>query len=86
MEEIYEAIIQPLQYMAATPLEKVYQGTFLCSVSVSSFSSFSSAHQAALATIRVAEAWRREMYSGRVEGNYKRNQFNEFPPCMKKCL
>lgn len=68
------------------PLETVYQGTFLGSVPVSSFFSFSSAHQAALATIRAAEAWRGETYSGGVEGNYKRNQFNEFPPCMKKCL
>ena len=32
----------------------------------------------------VAEAWRREMYSGGVVGNYKRNQFNEFPPSMEK--
>lgn len=27
----------------------------------------------------VAEAWRREMYRGGVVGNYKRNQFDEFP-------
>ncbi len=52
MGGIHEAIIPPLQYMAATPMEKVYQATFLCSVSVSSFSSLFSARQAALATIR----------------------------------
>lgn len=31
----------------------------------------------------VAEAWRGEMYSGGVVGNYKRNQFNEFLPPWK---
>lgn len=49
MEGIHKAIIPPLQYMAATPMEKVYQATFVCSVSVSSFSSLSSARQDALA-------------------------------------
>lgn len=52
MGGIHEAITPPLQYMAATPLEKVYQATFLCSVSLSSFSRLSLARQAALATIR----------------------------------
>jgi len=52
MDRTREAIIPALQYMAETPMEKVYQVTFQCSVSVSSFSSLSSACQAALATIR----------------------------------
>lgn len=52
MEGIHEAIIPPLRYMAATAMEKVYRATFVCSVSPSSFSSLSSARQAALATIR----------------------------------
>lgn len=52
MDRTHEAIIPALQYMAATPMEKVYRVTFQCSVSMSSFFSISSARQAALATIR----------------------------------
>lgn len=55
MEGIHEAITPSLQYMAATAMEKVYQATFLCSVSLSSISSLSSARQAALATIRTEQ-------------------------------
>ena len=79
MEGIHEAIIPPLQYMAATPGEKVYRAPSLCSVWASSTSSLSSARQAALATIR-AEWLRHGGEKCTVVGNYERNQFNEFPP------
>lgn len=63
MEGIREAITPPLQYMAATPIEKVYPATFLCSVSLNSLSSLSSVCQAALATIH---------YKGMVNRNVQR--------------
>lgn len=75
----HKAIISALQYMAATPMKKVYQVTFHCSDSVSS--SLSSCLGNNLSVVVEAK----EMYHGGVVGNYKRNQFNEFPP-MEECL
>lgn len=66
--------------------KKVYGATFLCSVSLSSFSSLSSVHQAALATIRTEWLGHAEEKCT-VWGNYKRNPFSDFPlPHMKECL
>lgn len=69
--------------MAATAMRKVYQAIPFCFSEqlLQPFHNPSSClgnNQSG-----VAEAWQREMYSGRVVGNYKRNQFNELPPSMK---
>lgn len=77
MDRTHEAIISALHYMAAAPMEKVYQVTTQCSVSASSSSTPSSACQAALATVRAeeVETWWRE--------TYKRNPFTELLSFMK---
>lgn len=79
MDRTHEAIISALQYMAATPMKKVYRVTFQCSDSVSRGLSSCLGNNLSV----VAKA--KEMFHGGVVGNYKRNQFNEFPP-MEDCL
>lgn len=74
MDKTHEAIISALQYMAATPMKKVYRVTFQRSDSVSRGLSSCLGNNLSV----VAKA--KEMYRGEVVGNYKRNQFNEFPP------
>lgn len=78
-----------LQYTAAAPSEKVHEAMyaavsfFLFHWAASPAFFHSPSNCLANNQSRVAEARRREMYSGGVVGNYTRNQFNEFPPSQK---
>lgn len=83
MEGIHEAIIPPLQYMAATPLEKGVSGylSLFCLTEQLLRPFLSPSSCLGNNQSRVAEAWRREMYSGGVVGNYKGiNSMSSLPP------